>query len=515
MNVLDRKGNTIKGTATGLALQAFYMVVPFILKTVFIYTLGIQYSGLNSLFTSILQVLNLAELGVGYALVFSMYKPIAEGDTEKICALMRLYRLYYRIIGVVILVVGCAFIPVLPVLIAQDLPPDVDLTVLYLLNLGTTVLSYWLFAYKNCILSAHQKTYVTNIIRMVVGILTYIALFAVLLLFKNYYAFLIVNLVSQIVNNIVIAFFSQKLYPQYTPKGSIEKEERKTINKKVASLFAVKVNAVITNAADSIVLSSFLGLTILGIYNNYYYILTSIMALFTVFYTAFKAGLGNALITESTEKNVSDFYKITFMLSFMICIAFSCFLNLFQPFITLWLGKDYLLGFNSVILLTLYFLSYEYPLFWAMYKDAAGKWKEDMLRSIIAPLFNLVTNIILVNTIGINGVILSTVATYGLISGPWLLVNLKKHILAFSIRKYLLRMLLYIGCTLSGAVATYFVCSVVPLVGVWGLLIRLAISVCIPAGLFVLCFFKTHEFKESVCLLKTVLHKRKNNQKEV
>lgn len=294
--------NTIKGTVSGLALQVFNILAPFILRTVFIYSLGIEYTGLNSLFTSIVSVLNLAELGVGTALVFSMYKPISEGDTKKICALMHLYKIYYRIIGVFVLTTGLLISPILPHLINGTYPEEINLYAIYYLNLGATVLSYWLFAYKGSVLSAHQKYYIINNISLVVSICQHIVLFFVLILWKNYYLYLVAILLFQVLKNIITAVISDKIFPQYQPEGMISVDERRVINKKVSQLFAAKVCGVVTNSADSIVLSSFLGLTLLGIYNNYYYILTSIMATFAVFYNSIRAGIGNALITESEEK---------------------------------------------------------------------------------------------------------------------------------------------------------------------------------------------------------------------
>ena len=154
---IERTKNATRNIAAGLALKVYQMVVPFMMRTAMIHFMGVEYLGLNSLFSSILHILNLAELGVGAAMVFSMYKPIADDDAPRICALMALYRRYYRLIGLVIGVAGLALLPFIPRLISGDIPPELNVYWLYLLNLGTTVLSYWLFAYRNCLLQAHRK----------------------------------------------------------------------------------------------------------------------------------------------------------------------------------------------------------------------------------------------------------------------------------------------------------------------------------------------------------------------
>ena len=154
---IERKKNAARNVVFGVIQRAYNMVMPFIMRTAMIYLLGVEYLGLNSLFTSILQVLNLAELGVGSAMVFSMYKPIAADDDKTICALMKLYRFYYRVIGAVVLIAGLIILPFIPKLISGDVPADINVYLLYLLNLLATVFTYWLFAYRNSILNAYQR----------------------------------------------------------------------------------------------------------------------------------------------------------------------------------------------------------------------------------------------------------------------------------------------------------------------------------------------------------------------
>ena len=150
-----------------LYLKIYQILLPFLFRTVIVYTLGVNYLGLNSLFTSVLQVLNLAELGVGSAMIFSMYKPIAEDDEKKICALMNLYRKYYNIIGLVILIIGILLTPFIPKLINGEVPKEINIYILYIMNLIATVLSYWLLAYRNSVLQAHQRLDVSSKITIV------------------------------------------------------------------------------------------------------------------------------------------------------------------------------------------------------------------------------------------------------------------------------------------------------------------------------------------------------------
>lgn len=279
---IERTKNAGRNIVFGVMLKAYQIVIPFVMRTVMIYLMGVQYLGLNSLFTSILQVLNLAELGVGSAMVYSMYKPIAIDDETRICALMKLYRTYYRVIGLVIAIIGVFLTPFIPKLIKSDVPPDINIYILYILNLAVTVLSYWLFAYKNCLLDAHQRTDVTSKVTLVTNTVQYALQILVLVLFKNYYAYVIVALFTQAMTNIVIAMVVTKMFPDYRPNGKLESSEIKTINRRIRDLFTAKLGGTITNSADTIVISAFLGLTTLAVYQNYYFIMNAVCGFITV-----------------------------------------------------------------------------------------------------------------------------------------------------------------------------------------------------------------------------------------
>ena len=202
---IERTKNAANNILFGSIIKILNMAIPFVYRTVMLHYLGVQYLGLNGLFKSIFSFLNLAELGVGSAMVFSMYRPIAEDDTEKICALLRLYRYFYRIIGLFIAVVGIALTPFLRKLISGDIPADMNLYILYYMNLGSTVVTYWLFAYKRSILDAHQRTDVVSKVCLFIQPVEYTLKLLALIVFRNYYVFLSIQLVSQIAINIVVA----------------------------------------------------------------------------------------------------------------------------------------------------------------------------------------------------------------------------------------------------------------------------------------------------------------------
>lgn len=507
MAKIERTKNATRNIIFGVILRAYQIIVPFLMRTAMIYLMGVQYLGLNSLFTSVLQVLNLAELGVGSAMIYSMYRPIAEDDNTTICALMKLYRTYYRLIGLIIAVVGCILTPFIPKLISGDIPQGINIYILYLLNLGATVLSYWLFAYKNSILQAHQRTDIVSKVTLITNTIQYVLQLFVLWIFKNYYLYVIVMLVTQALTNIVTAIMADKIYPQFKPKGELHKEEIHQINQKIRDLFTAKLGGVVVGSADTIVISAFLGLTTLAVYQNYYFIMNSICGFITVIFSAITAGIGNSLVTESSEKNYNDFKKFTFIICFILCICCCCFVGLYQPFMKLWVGKKFMLSFSFVILFCILFYCFELAMVWATVKDAAGLWHSDRFRPLIGACANLIMNIVLVQVIGLYGIILSTVFSYIFISMPWLIHNLFKFLYNESLKVYLKDLSMYILVAILATTITTIICRKITFVGIFELVFKGIISIIIPVSIEILCYRKKEEFKESIKLVKKMLKK--------
>ncbi len=445
----------------GLLLRVIQTFIQFIIRTVVIYSLGIEYLGLNSLFASVLQVLNLAELGIGSAMVFSMYKPIAEDDTKTICAMMALYRTYYRVIGLIIAVSGAALVPFLPYLIKSDLPPDINPYIIYLLNLTAAVLSYWLFAYKNAILQAHQRTDISSKVGIAASVFQAGLHVVSVAVFKSYYAFAVSSLFIQALTNVLTAFFANKLYPQYKPYGKLEKKAVSEINRRIRDLFSAKLGSVIVGSADSVVISAFLGLTVLAVYQNYYYIISALYTFVGIIFSSVTAGIGNSLATESIEKNYKDFRVFSFALSWIICVNCSCLAGMYQPFMEIWVGKEFLLDDSFIPLLCVYSYVLELSMVWATVKDAAGLWHKDRFRPLIGALTNLGMNIILVQFIGLYGVVLSTVISYVLISMPWMIYNLFRLLYKRSPWGYIKDLIGYLSVTALSAALCFFISQII------------------------------------------------------
>lgn len=494
---IERTKNATRNIIFGVLLKIYQIAMPFFIRTAMIYYMGVEYLGLDSLFTSILQVLNMAELGVSSAMVYGMYKPIAEDDENTICALLKLYRTYYRIIGLVIGVVGACLTPIIPILIKSNLPNGLNIYVLYWMNLITTVFSYWLLAYKMALFQAHQRIDVVSKISIITYSIRYFLQLFIIIVVKNYYLYLIAMLMTQILTNIFTAIQATKIYPNYKPKGYLEKENIKIINQRIKDLFTSKLGSVIVNSADTIVISTFLGLTVLAVYQNYYYILTSIIGLVTIIFNACTAGIGNSMIIETKEKNFNDLKKFTFLIVWIAGFCTCCFLCLYQPFMEIWVGKRYMLSQSAVICFCIYYFVYEVNQLLNTYKDAAGIWHEDRYRPLVTAISNLIMNIILVQFCDIFGVLLSTVLSTLCIGMPWLLHNLFTVLFDYNqLKEYLNKILKYTIIVILSCLLSYIICNMMVL-GKWmTLIVRSVICILIPNLIYYVAYKNMKEFDE-------------------
>ena len=506
---IERTKNAARNIVFDGMLKLLNIIIPFFLRSIMLHYLGVEYLGLSGLFRSILSFLNLAELGVGSAMVFSMYKPIAEDDTPSICALLKLYRTFYRAIGLFIAVVGLALTPFLRSLISGDIPADMNLYILYFMNLGSTVLTYWLFAYKRSLLDAHQRTDVISKVSLITQFVEYALKLPALIIFRNYYMFLGVQLGAQVVINLLTAVRVNKMYPQYTPQGHLPREKVMDIVRRVRDLFTSKFSAVVFNFADTLVISAFMGLTALAIYQNYFFVITALRTFIDVIIAACIAGVGNSLVTESEEKNYNDFSRITMLFGWIMGVGSAMLLCLYQPFMHIWMGEENMLTFNYVICFVIYFYTMGMNKIINMFKDAAGIWHRDRFRPLTAALVNLGLNLSTVKWLGLYGVLLSSVVSIVGVQIPWLFHNLFQEVFP---RKYLWPYVRFfcglVGVALASCAASWLLCSLLRL-GVWpSLIVNACVSFLVPNLFFFALFGKKPLFRESIAQIRRVLLKK-------
>ena len=227
-------------------------------------------------------------------------------------------------------------------------------------------------------------------------------------------------LLIQVLNNLMIAYRADKSFPGYKAKGSLSKAEKRTINSSIKDVFYGQLGMTVTLSVDSIVISAFLGLVPLARYQNYYYVVNALIGFFNIFYQSLRASIGTNLLVKSKDVNYRDFKFVTYFVMVTLSFCSSCLMNLLQPFITLWVGKENTLSDIFVLLLVVYFFIYEFTLLIGCYKDISGKWHADRFRPLLTAIFNLILNIIMVKYIGLYGVLLSTIISFIIINIPWL-----------------------------------------------------------------------------------------------
>ncbi len=408
---LDVKRNAKKGIAYGLIHRVVATVLPFLVQSVFIRQLGIEYVGVKGLFTSILTVFNLAELGFGSAIVFSMYKPIAEENDAELCALLSLFRKIYGIIGAVILILALLIMPFLPRLINGSYPHDINIYCVFMLFTAQTILSYWLFAYKSSLFQAYQRTDVISIIGVFSTICTSIVQIGILLWLHNFYLYLIVAIVFTLLTNIITSVAADRMYPEIQCRGKVGTAVKKDIKKRVAGVFIGRVCYTTRNTFDTIFISAFIGLSQTGIYTNYFYILSALTGIMSVFSSSLIAGIGNRIILESKEKNFDDMMRLNALYLVISGWAAVCMLCLYQPFMTLWLGKENLFPNYIMILFPIYFYIQKMGDVRGIYSDAAGLYWENRWRTISETVANIVLNYLFVRWLGVFGIVLATIIT--------------------------------------------------------------------------------------------------------
>ncbi|WP_143786263.1 lipopolysaccharide biosynthesis protein [Olsenella sp. An285] len=424
--------------STGMLYKILMLALSFAVRTVFTWTLGLEYLGLNSLFTAVLNVLNLAELGFAGALVVSMYEPFAKHEVGKVNALLRIYKIAYRIIGTIIIVVGVGITPLIPSLISGSYPREIDLSLVYWINLGGVAVGYFAFAYKSCLLTVAQRNDIGNIVHIALMLVQYLVQFIFLFVFKSYYLYIIVLPVINLLYNLITAYIATKMYPEYLCVGKVSKDELKDIKKKIIGLALNKVSYSLCNGLDSIIISMFIGLIALGKYNLYYYIYAAINAILFAAISSVTSTVGNSMALVSADSNRLAFEKIDFVWRWVLVVISACLISTYQPFIELWQGSNALFDDMTMTVFCIYFYVQHCIMPVQLYKDAAGLWWEDRWRVLLEGLFNLAINLLLVRTFGIIGVLLSTILTMLVVSLPWQSQVLFRHYFHTSLGRYVL-----------------------------------------------------------------------------
>ncbi len=410
----SRTTKTVLNFTTGIAGQLLITLLKFVTRTVFIQTLGASYLGINGLFTNILSMLSLTELGFDTAINFRMYKPLAERDEKRIRILLKFYKQVYRIIGIVILVIGLALIPALKYLINDYESLEalgINAALVFVLYLLQSVSSYLFFAYRSAIIKADQKTYITDIADMVVTVATNIFQICVLVFFHDFILYTATVIVFNIIKNGVNAIIAQKMYPTafQKEKDHLSKDEVVSMVKDCGALFVYKVNNTVISSTDNLVISAFVGLTTVGLYSNYLLFQTTIKSFINKFYESCKASMGNLYATSNEEKSFFVFDVMNFISAILYGTAGVGIAVCANELVNVWIGKEYLIAQPFSILMGIEMFFTGNKLQFGQMRDVSGIFRKMWFRPVIGVIINLGVSIVLVQFIGIYGVIVGTI----------------------------------------------------------------------------------------------------------
>lgn len=487
-------------------------VLPFFVRTFLIRFIGIEYVGVNSLFASILQVLNVADFGLTTSLAWFLYKPAEDNEYQAISACMAYFSKLFHRVGTLILIAGLTIMPFLPVLVKdKEYPAGLNIYVIYLVYILQTCIPYLTNAYMQTLLSSFLKGYINQLIVGTSLLIMYILQIISILVWKDYYIYTGFFLVVAVIQYISYAITGKRYFPWLNIKIEPDKRVISGVRERMPAMLVSKIRNVSRNSLDSVIISILFGLPVLGEYQNYYQVMVVPFFITMMIKTAIQPSLGNGISTESKESNYGIVKQYLFILHFVATICASCLISLIQPFIKLWIGPQYLLGSDIVICVTIYFYILCLAEGGVMLRETTGIWKEGMWVSIVEAGANLILNILLAKILGLYGIALATILTVGFINIPLENYFVFKGYFKGLYKDYMKRLLIYAVETALIVGVSYFICIKIQIVNTWTMIVRIAASGLIPAVLFLLVNFKNEGLRNVLNLIKRIFNGKKHN----
>lgn len=508
MKESTRSENVFKNAIAALVMQVVKNILSFVGRTIFVYVLGAEYLGVNSLFTEILTLLSFAELGIGNAMVFSLYKPLAEKDTAKIKSLMKLYATSYRVIGIVIAGLGVCVVPFLGRIVGDVSYIKENTMVLYLLFLLNSVLSYF-FVYKKSLIIADQKNYVVDIYQQIFYALQVIAQSVFLIVTKQFIPYLLLTILFTFLNNIFVAYKANKMYPCLMDKKvqPLEKKKIKGIVTNIKALVVYKVGGIILESTDSIFISILINVITVGLYNNYKMVINVFKTVGGQIMNSIVASVGNLNASGSDEKKERVFYEMLYLSGWFFgfsAVGLCCFLT---PLIKVWLGNSFVIGFDAVIAASVYFYvsNMHYPCY--TYRTTAGLFVFGRYVPLIAAICNIILDIVMGKTWGLTGILwastVSRIITYELIDP----VLVYKRVFNKSVKKYFITYFVITALVCADGYLSYQLAYMINMAGIIGLFVRVVVFSLVFNVCFILLTFRTKLAQSIIQRLKCILIK--------
>lgn len=494
--------NSINNIVTGLIGQLIIILTGFVTRTVFIKMLGSTYLGVSGLFGNILTVLSMAEMGIGQAIIFSLYKPIAEKDEDRICSLMKLYSTVYRALFFIVFILGISILPFLK-WIVKDIDLIPNLRIIYIMYVANSALSY-LFSYRSTFITACQKNYIINFVGFICNISMSVAQIISLIFFKNYFWYLGIQIGFSVLQNFIIYIYSSKLFPFLKRKhvSMLPRDELKKIKDNVSALILYKIGTLALNSTDNIIISAFVGVIAVGQYSNYVLLQSSVNGFLSTIFSNLTASIGNLNVKESNEKKLFMFNVINLASYWFYSVCSICLFTCMTPFIHLWIGNDYILPVSVILIIciNMYIAGMLFAPF--NYRQTMGLFVQGKMRPIISAVVNIVVSIIFAKYWGLAGVLWGT-AVARLSTNVWFdpYLVLKKGLNTSPIRYYIDYLKKLVQVCITGSLC-YFISNLIPDINIGLLIVKALVTFTIANFINIICYAKTKEFEYLFNVLK-------------
>lgn len=502
--ISENQERRVLSSARNMASSAFFQtllgIAAFIERTVFIRCLGDDFLGMNTLFANILSVLAIAELGIGGTIAYALYKPLAEHDEEKIASLMLFYRKAYTAIGSAIIGVGLLITPFLHLFTKSDIQID-NMRLYFIIYLLAIGLTYYV-SYKHIILEADQKKYLNYTVTCLGSIVQYALQIAILVMTRNYGLYVTVFLVVNVGKCLVLNRISSRSYPVLRRRSrdvrKLDSEDRKEITTNIKAMCFHKFGETAVNSSDSIMMSYFTSLATLGIYSNYLMIVNTLRSAMRVFYVSILASIGNLCATEDDESIYYSFRTLNFANYLIFSYVTVLMFNLIQPVITLWLGAGYTFDTLTVFLICMIFFLPGIRRMLLNYHDACGLFWADKYKRIWEALANIVISVALAFPLGIDGIIIGTIASNLL--GFWIEGRVVyRNVFHRPVSGYVLQYIRETLVTMALMILVHAICTQIPASGaVVQLVVNALVAVLVPLPAYYLLYHHKAEFRSVI-----------------
>lgn len=488
----SRTKNAFLNISFGYIAQIGIMILTFVSRRIFLQFLSADYLGINGLYSNILTILSLPELGLDTAVVYSLYKPVAERDNKTIASLLAFFKKIYGVLSVCIFAIGLLLIPFLRFIIKSDLPTQ-DLTYFYVLFLINTVASYFV-AHKVALLSASQEQRIQKIVALTTSFLLQIIHICVLAIWANYYLYLVATVTTTIFSNFILGTICSKIH-KYTFRETERVDiDKKPIMKRIKATFLYKIGVVLINSTDNILISALISTVAVGYYSNYFTLTSAVQAFIAIITTSLISGVGNLAVDKNPQKQLEIFDAMLLFYHMIGALGLIGFSLLSNEFITIWLGKEYLFDSPTVLIIALnFYITNAISPIW-MFREANGLFEKVKYLLLIRASINILLSVAFGIIWGTFGILFATAVSLLLTSfwyEPRILFDVTMNT---SQAYYWKKQLKYFAVTLFALFMSFLVLLIIPNRSLLFFLLRTMAVIVIVGPSFAIASIRTPEF---------------------